>query len=446
MKGKATRITAILTVFLLHAVFLQAQSAKALTLEEAIELSIRNSPQLKFSQAKIDEANASLREANERKLPEAKVSGSYIRLNSPNIDMKSSGNGNSGTGGSAAPEKISSAAYGILNLSLPLYSGLKIHYGIESSRFLAEAAKLDAASDREQIVLNTINAFANLYKASAAVRVVKEGLEGNRERVKQFTSLEKNGLLARNDLLKAELQESNTELTLLDAENNWKLANINMNIMLGLPDSTELQPTITKWKTDETDKSIEDYLQQASQNRKEIAAIELRKKAAGAGIKVAKADYYPSLALTGGYIAADIPNFVTITNAANIGIGVQYSLSSLWKNHSKVEQAKAKQKEIEANETMLSDGIRRDVHEAYLDFTLNRQKISTYTKAVAQAEENYRIVKNKYNNALATTTDLLDADVAQLQARLNFVFGEADASASYSKLLYTAGTLSTNNK
>jgi outer membrane protein TolC len=444
MKGKAIRITALLAVCFLHAVFLQAQS-KTLTLEEAIELSIRNSPQLKFSQAKIDEANAALREANERKLPEAKVSGSYIRLNSPNIDMKSSGTGSSG-GNTSAPEKISSAAYGILNLSLPLYSGSRIRYGIESSRFLAEAAKLDAASDREQIVLNTINAFANLYKANAAMRVVREGLEGNRERVKQFTSLEKNGLLARNDLLKAELQESNTELTLLDAENNWKLANINMNIMLGLPDSTVLQPSITKWKTDESGKSIEDYLQQASQNRKEIAAIELRRKAAGAGIKIAKADYYPSLALTGGYIAADIPNFITITNAANIGIGVQYSLSSLWKNHSKVEQAKAKQKEIEANETMLSDDVRREVHQAYLDFTLNRQKISTYTKAVAQAEENYRIVKNKYNNALATTTDLLDADVAQLQARLNFVFSEADASASYSKLLYTAGVLSSNNK
>jgi outer membrane protein TolC len=327
-----------------------------------------------------------------------------------------------------------------------LYSGSRIRYGIESSRFLAEAAKLDAASDREQIVLNTINAFANLYKANAAMRVVREGLEGNRERVKQFTSLEKNGLLARNDLLKAELQESNTELTLLDAENNWKLANINMNIMLGLPDSTVLQPSITKWKTDESGKSIEDYLQTASQNRKEIAAIELRRKAAGAGIKVAKADFYPSLALTGGYIAADIPNFVTITNAANIGIGVQYSLSSLWKNHSKVEQAKARQKEIEANETMLSDEVRREVHQAYLDFTLNRQKISTYTKAVAQAEENYRIVKNKYNNALATTTDLLDADVAQLQARLNFVFSEADASSSYSKLLYTSGILSSNSK
>ena len=444
MKGKAIRITALLAVCFLHAVFLQAQS-KTLTLEEAIELSIRNSPQLKFSQAKIDEANAALREANERKLPEAKVSGSYIRLNSPNIDMKSSGTGSSG-GNTSAPEKISSAAYGILNLSLPLYSGSRIRYGIESSRFLAEAAKLDAASDREQIVLNTINAFANLYKANAAMRVVREGLEGNRERVKQFTSLEKNGLLARNDLLKAELQESNTELTLLDAENNWKLANINMNIMLGLPDSTVLQPSITKWKTDESGKSIEDYLQQASQNRKEIAAIELRRKAAGAGIKVAKADYYPSLALTGGYIAADIPNFITITNAANIGVGVQYSISSLWKNHSKVDQAKARQKEIEANETMLSDDVRREVHQAYLDFTLNRQKISTYTKAVAQAEENYRIVKNKYNNALATTTDLLDADVAQLQARLNFVFSEADASSSYSKLLYTSGILSSNSK
>ena len=64
-----------------------------------------------------------------------------------------------------------------------------------------------------------------------------------------------------------------------------------------------------------------------------------------------------------------------------------------------------------------------------------------YAKAVEQATENYRIVKNKYNNSLATTTDLLDADVAQLQAKMNLVFAKADAVVVYNKLLQTAGLL-----
>lgn len=63
-----------------------------------------------------------------------------------------------------------------------------------------------------------------------------------------------------------------------------------------------------------------------------------------------------------------------------------------------------------------------------------------------QAEETYKIVNNKYKNALATTTDLLDADVAQLQARLNLAFSKSDASVAYSKLLQTAGLLTNSNE
>jgi outer membrane protein TolC len=60
---------------------------------------------------------------------------------------------------------------------------------------------------------------------------------------------------------------------------------------------------------------------------------------------------------------------------------------------------------------------------------------------VEQATENYKITKNKYDNSLATTTDLLDADVAQLQSRLNFSLSKIDAMVAYSRLLQTAGIL-----
>jgi outer membrane protein len=419
----------------------QAQQTKQISLKEAIDLSVAHSPNLKLSEAKISEASAALRIARDNRLPEASVSGSHIRLNSPNVKMKSA-NPNPGSGTSQAePIKINSATYGLLNVSLPVYSGGKIQYGIESSRYLAEAARLDAINDRDAIMMNTINAFSNLYKAKAAVKVVRENLEGNKERVRQFTNLEKNGLLPRNDLLKANLQESNTALTLAEAENNLKLANVNMVIMLGLPDSVVLEPVITGWNTGQV-KSIEDYLQLATQNRKDVEAAGLRSKAASTGVKAAKANYYPSLAVSGGYIAANAPHFLTITNAANIGVGLSYSISSLWKNAAVVDQAKSRQLEVAANVTMLADGIRMEVNQAYYNYTLSLQKIETYRTAVTQAEENYRITKNKYDNALMSTTDLLDADVAQLQAKLNIAFAEADASEAYSKLLHSTGLIS----
>ena len=418
------------------------QVTRQLTIEEAIDLSIKNSKQLKNSNARIEEATAALREAVQNKLPTLGISGSYLRLNNPHIDLKTKTNDSGGTGATTqSTGNPSSALYGIANVSLPVYSGLRIKYGIESSKYLAEAARLDAGNDREAVILNTIEAYNNLYKSKAAVDLVKENLESNRQRVKDFSNLEKNGLMARNDLLKAQLQESNTELSLLDAENNWKLANVNMNLMLGLPASTlllvsesDLQPASIQLK------GVEDYVQMGLQNRKDVSALSLRKKAANTAVKIARGAVYPSFALTGGYVVANVPNVLTVTNAANIGVGVQYNLN-LGKNNSQIQQAKAREKQLEANQEMLADAIQLEINQAYQNYLLSQKKIEVYEKATLQAEENYKIVKNKFNNALATTTDLLDADVAQLQARLNAAFSKADASVAYNKLLQTAGLL-----
>jgi outer membrane protein len=433
--------TLFITLFLSQAVF----SQRAITLKEAIDLSVKNSGQLKNSEAKINEATAALKEAIERRLPNASFSASHLRVNSPNVDLKVKSSGSSGSGTQLEPEKISSASYGILNVSLPIYAGFRIKYGIEAAQHLHEATKLDAENDREAVILNTINAFDNLYKAKAAVALVKESLQGARERVKQFANLEKNGLLARNDYLKAELQASNIELSLLDAENNLKLATISMDLMLGLPDNTELNPDLTSQQAATQLKGIEEYVQLGLQHRKDVAALALRKRAAATGVKAAKGDLYPSIALTGGYVAAYVPNLITITNAANIGLGLQYSISSLWKNNAKVDQAKAREKQLQTSEGMLQDAVRLEVNQAYQNYLSTQKKIEVYQKAITQATENYKIVSNKYNNALATTTDLLDADVAQLQARLNYAFATADATVAYSKLLQTAGLITENN-
>lgn len=421
---------------------INAQDKRPLSLNEAIDLSIKNSKQLKINRAKIEQASAAVKEALDRRLPDAKVSGSYIYLTNPKIDMKtkSSSSGNSG----GAP-KVNQAAYGILNLSMPLYAGGRIRYGVESSKYLAHAAELDAENNKEQVIENTVEAYVNLYKADAAVNLYNENLLQAQQRVKDFANLEKNGLLARNDLLKAQLQTSNVELALLDARNNWELANVNMNLMLGLPENTVLSPDSAIINQNFSVQTLDEYVQAALKNRKDVEALGLRKQAAEVGVKAVKAERLPSIAATGGYIAADIPKLLTITNAANIGIGVQYDIGSLWKNKSKLQEAQGRVNELAATQELVNDNIRLQVNKAYLNWLSSQKKIDVYAKAIEQADENYRIVKNKYANSLATLTDLLEADVAQLQSRLNYSFAKADAVVVYNQLLEAAGLLTQTN-
>jgi len=441
------RMKLTLIVFSLLSAQIHAQEKKTLGLNEAIDLSIQNSKQLKNSQAKIDEATATLKEAVERRLPDAKASASYLRFNSPNVDLKMKPASGSG-GGSSSTEvpKMNQAAYGLVNLSLPIYTGGRIRYGIESSRFLEQAAKLDAEDNKDEVIQNTIEAFANLFKAKTAVRLFKENLSQSQHRENDLGNMEKNGLLARNDFLKAQLQTSNVELNLLDAENNLQLANVNMNLMLGLPTATELVLDTTGIARKNDNRVLDDYLQAALNSRKDMAAIDLRKKAAESGVKSVKGEMFPSLALTGGYIAADVPQVLVVSNAIDVGVGFSYNIGSLWKTKAKVKQAEARVKQLSLTESIMDDNVRLEVNKTYLSLMSSRKKIDVYLKAVEQAEENYRIVKNKFDNSLATTGDLIDADIAQLQARLSYTLARADAFVAYHKLLQTAGILSAEMK
>lgn len=437
---KHRKIIALIMLLFLSKVIV-AQELKQLNIKDAIDLSLKNNKQLKAGKARIDIATSTIKEAEDNRLPNFNVSGSYLRILSSSVDIKSNSNSTSGGGNSNGTPAVNQAAYGIANLSYPVYAGGRIKYGIESAKYLEQAAKLDVENDKEAVILNTINAFANLYKANTVITLIKESLASSRQRDSTFANLERNGLLARNDLLKTELQTSNIELSLLDAENNRRVAEVNMNLMLGLKENTKIAIDSTGSRQNISLKTFEEYETLALQNRNDIRAITFRKQAANTAVKIARAEGYPTIALTGGYIAAYVPHFVTITNAINAGVGVQYNLASLWKTNTKLAQAKARVAETEANEEQLNDAVRLQINRDYQNYLLSQKKIEVYDKALYQATENYRITKNKYDNSLVATTDLLDADVAKLQANLDLSNARVDALLAYYRLLQTAGII-----
>jgi outer membrane protein TolC len=429
--------TAFSMLMFFTATKLQGQETRKITLQEAIDLSISNSHLLKNNSAKIDEAVAAVKEANEKKLPDFSISGSWLYLPiTPNISLKT----NSNNGGGSSPS-VTQAMYTSTGISMPLFTAGRLDYGIESAKYLEKAARLNADENKEAVIFNSISAFGNLYKARAAVELVKEYLEQSNKRVQDFSNLEKNGLLARNDLLKAELQSSNIELTLLDVENNLQLASVNMALMLGLPEKTILIADSASLIKAVKPKSFEEYEQLALTERKEIGSAMLHKKIAELGVKSLKAGYYPGLALTAGYIAANVPGFLTITNAVNVGVGVKYDLSSIWKTKTKLAAAGAIVQQLASSELMLSDQIRLQVNETYQAYKLSEKRIQVYQKALVQSTENFRIIKNKYENTLATATDLLEAEVTQLQSRLMVVGATVDSIVAFNKLLQTTGIL-----
>ncbi|KIC63668.1 TolC family protein [Chryseobacterium taiwanense] len=416
-----------------------AQEKKTLTLDEAVQLGIQNSKNLKIDAAKIEEATADLLEAKNRQLPELKVSGSYMYLpNKPNVNIKLPGL--SSEGGSSSPE-VHQVLYGAANLSVPIYSGGRIKYGIQSAKYLVEASKLTTENDKTAIAYNVAQAYNNLFKANQSIKVLEENLTASQKRDETFLKLENNGVIARNDRLKANLQTSNIELQLLEARNNYNIANINMDLLLGLPETTEIEVDQNYIEEGEEVKPVDFYVNTAKENRKDLQALDKQRQAAALGTKAAKAENLPSLAFTGGYVAADIPKFLTIYNAVNVGVGLSYNLSNIWKENSAYKQSRAREMQLSATNELLNDNIKLDVNREYQNTDYSKKRITVFEKSAEQANENYRITKNKYDNGLATMTELLDADAAQIEANVGVINAKADAALAYRKLLQTTGTL-----
>ncbi|WP_447950836.1 TolC family protein [Chryseobacterium koreense] len=425
----------ITAMFLGAAALFHAQEKRLLTLEEAVSLGIQNSKNLKIDQAKIQEATANYLEAKNNRLPSLKASASALALANANVDLKilpPSQNGGNGP-------KANSAFLGQISASLPLYAGGRIKYGIQSAEYLMEASKLSTENDKVAIAYNVAQAYNNLFKANQAIKVLEENLTASQKRDESFQKLENNGIIARNDRLKANLQTSNIELQLLEAHNNYNIANINMDLLLGLPETTEIEIDSNYISELTENQSVSYYMNQAISNRKDLQALVYQRKAAALGTKAAKAESLPTIALTGGYIAAEVPKILTITNAANIGLGVQYNIDNLWKKNSALMQAQSREKQLEATNDLLNDQIKLDINRDYQNSDFAKKKIAVYEKAAAQANENYRVTKNKFENGLATITELLDADTAQISANVNVINAKADAALAYRKLLQTAG-------
>jgi outer membrane protein TolC len=398
---------------------------------------IKNSHLLKISAAKTDEAKASLQAAKDAQLPNFNVSANYLKLGFAKIDLNKANNTSGGNQG--ASKSPSQAMYGIANVSMPLYAGNRIHYGIEAASLLEKAASLDGNTDRESVILYSTNAYVHLYKLQEWVSLVKEQLASDLVRDSSLISLEKNGVITRNDLLKSQLQTSSEELSLLEAENNHHLAEINMNLMMGRAEDREITIDSDFLIDKEEIKDFAEYESLAFKNRNELQAIVNRKNAALLGIKSAKAEAYPTIGLSGGYVSAHIQDVLTITNAVNIGFGVQYNVSNLWKKNTQLMKAKARETQVLASEGIWIDSIKMQLNRDYQHYLLSKKKTALYEKAHDQATENFRIINNKYKNNLATISDLLEANVALLLSRLNLKTAHADAFLAYHKLQQSAG-------
>lgn len=413
-----------------------AQERKTLSLKEAISLATTKSNEANLANIKVATSKLEMETMKNNQYPNLKISGQFLQLTNADVDSNIKMGGSS-SGGSSSPIEVSQLLLGQANVSMPLFNGFKLKNSISASESMYKAETANSSHTKEQLAIYVVELFAKLYQSQETAKLIGENLKSAHQRTTDFSAMEANGLIARNDLLKAQLQESNVQLSLDNANKNVSVINYQLVTLLQLPENTQIDIDIETIKSD----MLKTQSMTVNAQRNDLEALNFQQKASESGIKIAKSGYYPSLSLVGGYIAFDLKDVITVTNAMNIGVGLSYDLSSIFKNGKEVKLAKSKSEQTKTAVAILTDKIKEETQQAQENYNLSLKQNIVYKQAVEQATENYRIVKDKYDNSLSTTNDLLEADVQQLQTKINLALSQADIALKYYQLQFATGKL-----
>lgn len=331
-----------------------------------------------------------------------------------------------------------------VNVSQPLYHGGRIRYAIRQADIEKEIAVLQTATDRADIKLSLLRQYLTLFSLYKQHVVLTRNINESERRLKDIRQMKEEGLITNNDVLRSEMQLTNNRLSLLETENNIRLTSQQLDILLGLDESLLLRPDTTLLDEVLRLDEYENYISQAYSNDPAMSLRMRQTDLARNNIQAVKAERMPQLSL---YAANTLARPVSRTlvdmynNAWNIGLSFSYPLSALYRSKHRIREARRQVDVYRNAEEQHRQQIRMTVRNAYLKHSEALARVDALKLSVKQAEENFRIMRNRYLNQLAILTDLLDADNLRLDAELQLTTARAQVVYTYYELQRAAGKL-----
>lgn len=417
-------------LFLIISVRVYSQDTIVLTLQQCIQLGLEKNHIVALNRYKVQFAEEKIKEIKVQQLPILRFTGSYTRL-SP-VDPFKIGSME------VQPSLLNSYVFR-LSLTQPLFTGGRISSGIDQTENLYYATEKDFARDKNQLVLDIKTAFWNYYKAVTLLKVIDENINQIKYHLNDLTNLYNKGLATYNDVLKVKVQLSNAEFLKLDAQNNIDLARVALNNLLGIELTSR---TIVSAKLDSVDTklpTLEELYQLGIKNRSEIQGMEFRIKAAESAINISRSGWFPQLSFVANYNYANpntriFPQENKFKGTWDIGISLTYDLWNWNLNSKLINEAELQLKQTKTSLAQIKDAILFEINQSYTNVTKSIEKIKLTQETIIQAEENYRVTYEKFKSGLVLNSEVVDAEVALLQANINYVNSLVDYYIALSKL------------
>jgi len=417
---------------------LGVRAASAETLEQAWQLAIANNQMLAAAAADVQGARARVRAARDARWPTVNTNLGYTRLNaSPQLDVLTPGL----TFRSGPIFKDDQYVSGTVQLQLPLYAGGRITAGVHAAREALSGASAQEQATLSDLKLAVAEAYVAALRARSQLAAANASVESLSAHVSDVRSLFQRQLVAKSDVLAAEVALANAEEEQVSAANAVQDALADYNRLLGEPlgRSPRLDARLTVDPALLT-LSLTVLVRQALASRSELQGLAAESNALAAQARAVTASRLPQVALTGGYTHFD-NQILDRQDFSMVGVGFTWRLFDGGVARNESQSLRSESRSIARRRDDLRSQIELQVRRDWLALGAARTRVAASRQATAQAAENLRISRELYGVGLASNTQVLDAVTLEVQATNNHDDAVLDEGLAGIELAYAVGAL-----
>jgi outer membrane protein TolC len=417
-----------------------AGQSEALTLEQAIERGLATSHRLGELRAREAGAQAAARGARAAARPQVGALAGYTRTN--HVDEF----------GIALPGQPLRVIYPDipdnvrtrLDLQWPIYTFGRTDAMERAAAAESEATGLDLAAARNDLKLEITRAFWAVVTAGESVNVLAESLKRMEATLEDVRNRLKVGLIPPNDVLSVEAQRSRQEVLLVQARNLREQSLADLRRLIGAPADAPLQLQAQLDPPANASPAVAQLVEQARKSRPERQAIEVRIAGAGQRREAALAGRRPVISVGGGVDYARpnpriFPRTTDWRTSWDASVNFNWTFWDGGRVAADVAQQAAMQQAARERLAEFDSQLELEVLQRRLDVDATQAAISAARDAVRAATEARRVVGDRFAAGVATSTEVLDAQVALLQAQLDLAQSLATARLAQARLARAIG-------
>jgi len=320
----------------------------------------------------------------------------------------------------------------------PLYTGGRLSGQVNNARSQAKTAQAEAVGSKLDVALEARTTYRRALVAVKFVEAYRLRVNESKERLRIAEVAFTEGKIAKYDLLRNQTELAEAEQMLVDARKDYAIALIDLKTAIGLSLASDLTLT-DQLAVDPRTETLSDLLALALQRRPEISAARNRVSAAEASSVVAKSGYKPQV------YAIAMQDFVWAGSMRDqgytVGVTVGFPLfdGGARKSATREAQAMIDQAKAEGQSAVLA--ANREIGTAWAEAEASSRNAELAKAAVEQAEEDYRVIKLRYEAGKAINVEVLDALASLTRAQTNHAQALYNYGVAHDRLHRAVGDL-----